>query len=59
MGAGFYKTDSGELLHAEVAVYGPGWSLTDEGDSADGWAFFINEQAARQAFGLPQSEEQG
>jgi len=51
--AGFYKRspDSGELLFAPNAVYGPGFTLLAEqhaeyGYPVDGWVWFESREAA-------------
>ena len=61
-GHGFYK-DAGDglnVLFAPIAVTGPGISLVAANaiqptTSTNGWMWYLGEDAARKAFGLPLS----
>ena len=60
-GEGFYKADSGTLLYAQHAVYGPGFTLTRERpeETADGWQWFESAEEACAALGVEMPQPQG
>ena len=60
-GQGFYKNDSGDLLHGQNYVLSGSYNLyKEEKDTYEypigGWYWFDNEILAREFFNLPQVE---